>query len=52
MAYIIIMLLRQEEKTKLIIIDTHNYKSIWFKRNLERILAESKLKISDILTIR
>lgn len=39
-------------KTKLIIIDTHNYKSIWFKRNLERILAESKLKISDILTIR
>lgn len=39
-------------KTKLIIIDTHNFKSIWFKKNLERILAESKLKISDILTIR
>ena len=39
-------------KTKLIIVDTHNYKSIWFKRNLESILAESELKISDILTIR
>lgn len=38
-------------KTKLIIIDTHNHKSIWFKRSLEEILAKSGLKISDILTI-
>lgn len=39
-------------KTKLIIIDTHNHKSICFKRSLEEILAKSGLKISDILTIR
>ncbi|MBD9043515.1 MAG: ATP-dependent helicase [Solobacterium sp.] len=39
-------------KTKLIIIDTHNHKSICFKRSLEEILAKSGLQISDILTIR
>lgn len=39
-------------KTKLIIVNLSNYNTLCFKKNLEKILAESNLTISDIVTIR
>lgn len=39
-------------KTKLIIVNLSNYNTLCFKKNLEKILAESKLTINDIVTIR
>lgn len=38
-------------KTKLIIVNFGNYSDLCFKNNLEKILAESNLAISDIVTI-
>jgi len=39
-------------KTKLIIVNSSNYNAVCFKKNLESILSETHLKISDVVTTR
>lgn len=39
-------------KTKLIIVNSSNYNAVCFKKNLESILSESHLKISDVVTTK